>query len=58
MGTTVATAAAAGVITAEMLAGITSSITTTITEVAPIGISAFALLVGLSLVPRVVRNFL
>lgn len=48
----------ATVITAEMLANITTSITSTITEVAPIGITAFALLLGLSLVPRVVRNFL
>lgn len=46
------------VITSEMLTNISEAITSTITEVAPVGITAFALLLGLALVPRVVRNFL
>lgn len=48
----------ASVITAEMLSEISTQITSTITEVAPVGIAAFALLLGLGLVPRVIRTFL
>ncbi len=46
------------VITAEQLKSVTDMITATIKDVAPVGIAGFALLLGLGLVPRVVRTFL
>lgn len=45
-------------ITAEMLAPITTSITSNLTILLPIGIGIMAIMLGVSLIPRIIYKFL
>lgn len=45
-------------ITAEMLAPITTTITSNLTILLPIGIGIMGIMIGVSLIPRIVYKFL
>ncbi len=45
-------------ITADMLAPITSAITDNLTTLVPIGITILGAMIGVSLIPRIVYKFL
>lgn len=44
-------------ITSDMLAPITSTVTSSITAVGPVGIGILALMLGFKVVPRVIKSF-
>lgn len=45
-------------ITAEMLAPITTALTSNLTTLLPVGIGIMATMIGVSLIPRIVYKFL
>lgn len=45
-------------ITADMLAPITSTITSNLTTLLPVGIGIMGIMIGVSLIPRIVYKFL
>lgn len=45
-------------ITAEMLAPITTTITSNLTVLLPVGIAIMGIMIGVSLIPRIVYKFL
>lgn len=45
-------------ITAEMLAPITTAVTSNITTLLPVGLTIMGAMVGVSLIPRIVYKFL
>lgn len=45
-------------LTAEMLSGITTSITSNLGVLLPVGITIMGIMVGVSLIPRIVYKFL
>ena len=45
-------------ITAEMLAPITTAITSNLTTLLPVGITIMGTMIGVSLIPRIVYKFL
>lgn len=44
-------------VTADMLAPITNSITSNLTVLLPVGITIMAVLIGVSLIPRIIYKF-
>lgn len=45
------------VITSEMLAPITSAVTNNLETLLPVGISIMAIMIGVSLIPRIIYKF-
>lgn len=45
-------------VTAEMLAPITTALTSNLTTLLPVGIGIMATMIGVSLIPRIVYKFL
>ena len=45
-------------LTAEMLAPITTTLTSNLTTLVPVGISILGAMIGVSLIPRIVYKFL
>lgn len=44
-------------VTSEMLAPITSAITSNLTVLLPVGITVMAVMIGVSLIPRIIYKF-
>lgn len=43
-------------VTAEMLAGVTTEVTNTITTCLPIGLGIFATVLGISFIPKIIKR--
>lgn len=50
--------AAPGEITADMLSGLTTTVGNNITTLTPVGIGIMGMMIGITLVPRVIYKFL